>query len=230
MSPEQTAAYLARFRDRIATFRQNVTVISLKGRITNTVRRQDSLGRRGENACVALAASLGMYYTGGNKSEEDLRDVSPEHECSGINGEEETERNGGEEDGDGDVEDEGDPDWDGRSDSMEPLRDSEREEIVDGEGDEDADWESDRDGHWDGQWELDMDREEERIIDAEHRMAEERSSNADEESELYVAYHSINSRAMRKTRLDSVEKMYQSGGRYSTVCCQPSRCGNGSVR
>ncbi|KAI4611929.1 hypothetical protein J4E80_007380 [Alternaria sp. BMP 0032] len=75
MSPEQTAAYLARFRDRIATIRQNVTVVCLKGKITNSIRRRDSLGRRGDNARTALSASLGLYYTGVDKSEEDLRDV-----------------------------------------------------------------------------------------------------------------------------------------------------------
>lgn len=195
MSPEQTAEYLARFRNRIATIRENVTVTSLKGRITNSIHRRDSLGRRGENARLALSASLGLYYTGVEKSEEDLRDLSPVDWHDGDDNDE-----------DGDEGDEGDIDCDGRSDSMEPLRDSEREDIAD--------------GSWDRQWELDMDREEERLRDAEHRIAEERSSNGngDVEGGQYVAYHSMNSRAARRMRLDEVERMYRSGGRYSTVC------------
>lgn len=196
MSPKQTAAYLARFRNRIATIRQSVTVTSLKGRITNSTRRQDNLGRRGENARLALSASLGLYYTGVEKSEEDLRDLSP------VDLDDEDEN-----DGDGDDEgDEGDVDCDGRSDSMEPLRDSDRKDMTN--------------GSWDGQWELDMDREEQRWMRTEHRIAEERSSNGngDVEGGQYVAYHSVNSRAARRMRLDEVERMYRSGGRYSTVC------------
>ncbi|KAH6851496.1 hypothetical protein BKA58DRAFT_406569 [Alternaria rosae] len=195
MSPEQTAEYIARFRNRIATIRQNVTVTSLKGRITHSIHRRDSLGRRGENARLALSASLGLYYTGVEKSEEDLRDLSPVDWDDGDN-------NDGDDDDEGD---EGDVDCDGRSDSMEPLRDSDREDITN--------------GYWDGQWDLDMDREEERLRDAEHRIAEERSSNGngDVEGGQYVAYHSMNSRAARRMRLDEVERMYRSGGRYSTV-------------
>ncbi|KAI4664521.1 uncharacterized protein J4E88_010665 [Alternaria novae-zelandiae] len=152
MSPEQTAAYLARFRDRIATIRQNVTVVSLKGKFTNPIRRRDSVGRQGENARTALSASLGLYYTGVDKSEEDLRDLSP------VGWE------GGDGDGDGDGSGE-DEDGDGRSDSMEPLRhrdrdSSSREDITN--------------ASWDAQWELDMDREEERLMRSEHRIAEER--------------------------------------------------------
>ncbi|KAI4942468.1 hypothetical protein J4E91_010065 [Alternaria rosae] len=181
MSPEQTAEYLARFRNRIATIRQNVTVTSLKGRITNSIHRRDSLGRRGENARLALSASLGLYYTGVEKSEEDFRDLSPVDWDDGNDN-----------DGDGDDEgDEGDVDCDGRFDSMEPLRDSEREDIAD--------------GSWDGQ-----DREEERLRDAEHQIAEERSSNGNGDVE---GGH----RAARRTRLDELERMYRSGGRYSTV-------------
>jgi len=193
MSPEQTALYLSRFRDRIATIRQNVTVVSLKGRFTNSIsiRRRNSLDRRGEHARTALSASLGLYYTGVDKSEEDLRDLSP------VDG-----GDGGEDDGD-----------DGRSDSMEPLRnrdgDLEREDI--------------NDGSWDAQWELDMDREEERLMRSEHRIAEERVSLGGDvdgvgEGEMYVAYHSLNSGAARRMRLDEVQRMYEGGGRYATVC------------
>ena len=192
MSPEQTAAYLARFRDRIATIRQNVTVVSLKGKFTNPIRRRDSLGRRGDNARTALSASLGLYYTGVDKSEEDLRDLSPVDWDHGS---------GNEGEGDGDCED-------GRSDSMEPLRnrDSSREDI--------------NDGTWGGEWELDMDREEERLMRMEHRIAEERVSGVDGEGEreMYVAYHSINSGAARRRGLDEVQRMYEGGGRYATVC------------
>ncbi|KAI4634292.1 uncharacterized protein J4E87_001465 [Alternaria ethzedia] len=157
MSPEQTAAYLARFRDRIATIRQNVTVVSLKGRFTNPIRRRDSLGRRGDNARTALSASLGLYYTGMDKSEEDLRDVSPV----------------GWGDGEGEGEGEGDVDCDGRSDSMEPLRQRDR----------DSSRENINDGTWGGEWELDMDREEERLMRSEHRIAEERLPVGDGEGE-----------------------------------------------
>ena len=192
MSPEQTATtiYLSRFRDRIATLRQNVTVTSLKGRFTNsipnTLRRRDSLGRRGEHARTALSASLGLYYTGVDKSEEDLRDMSPV---------------GWGDDGDGDCDD-------GRSDSMEPLRhqnqNSSREHITN--------------ASWDAQWELDMDREEERLMRSEHRIAEERVSDGVAEGEMYKPYHSINSGAARRRGLDEVKSMFEGGGRYATVC------------
>ncbi|KAI4931760.1 hypothetical protein J4E85_004357 [Alternaria conjuncta] len=153
MSPEQTAAYLARFRDRIATIRQNVTVVSLKGKFANPIRRREDLGRRGDNARTALSASLGLYYTGVDKSEEDLRDVSPVGWGDG--------------DGDGDGDEDCDGDEDGRSDSMEPLRNRDRDSSR---GDI-------NDGTWGGEWELDMDREEERLMRMEHRIAEEREES-----------------------------------------------------
>lgn len=198
MSPQPTALYLARIRDRIAAIRENTNInaTSFKTIITNTVRR-DSLGRRGEAARQTLAASLGEYYDGSEELDGDLRDLSP------VKGQ----WNGWDEEN-------GEQDWDVRSDSMEPLRDREREEIDDG----DDEYEEERED-----WELDMDREHEwytetdRGMSLESLIAEERFVNGEVESETYVAYHSMNSRAMRKTRLHEVERMYQSGGRYSTV-------------
>ncbi|CAN9466683.1 unnamed protein product [Alternaria alternata] len=198
MSPQPTALYLARIRDRIVAIRENTNTnaTSLKTIITNTVRR-DSLGRRGEAARQALAASLGEYYDGSQESEHDLRDLSPVGDH--LNGWDE---------------EDGEQDWDVRSDSMEPLRDREGEEIDDG----DDEYEEERED-----WELDMDREHERYMEVDRSMsfesliAEERFTNGEVESEMYVAYHSMNSRAMRKMRLHEVERMYQSGGTYSTV-------------
>ncbi|RYN19014.1 hypothetical protein AA0112_g11317 [Alternaria arborescens] len=198
MSPQPTALYLARIRDRITAIRENTNTnaTSFKTIITNTVRR-DSLGRRGEAARQTLAASLGEYYDGSGELDGDLRDLSP------VKGQ----WNGWDEEN-------GEQDWDVRSDSMEPLRDREREEIDDGNDE----YEEERED-----WELDMDREHERYMETDRGMslesliAEERFVNGEVESETYVAYHSMNSRAMRKTRLHEVERMYQSGGRYSTV-------------
>ncbi|CAN9188526.1 unnamed protein product [Alternaria alternata] len=198
MSPQPTALYLARIRDRIVAIRENTNTnaTSLKTIITNTVRR-DSLGRRGEAARQTLAASLGEYYDGSQESEHDLRDLSPVGDH--LNGWDE---------------EDGEQDWDVRSDSMEPLRDREGEEIDDG----DDEYEEERED-----WELDMDREHERYMEVDRSMsfesliAEERFTNGEVESEMYVAYHSMNSRAMRKMRLHEVERMYQSGGTYSTV-------------
>ncbi|KAH8635455.1 hypothetical protein IG631_10856 [Alternaria alternata] len=197
MSPQPTAPYLSRIRDRIAAIRENTNTnaTSLKTIITNTVRR-DNLGRRGEAARQTLAASLGEYYEGLEELEGDLRDLGP------VEGH----WNGWDE--------EGEQDWDVRSDSMEPLRDREGEEIDDG----DDEYEEERED-----WELDMDREHERYMEVDRSMslesliAEERFTNGEVESEMYVAYHSMNSRAMRKMRLHEVERMYQSGERYSTV-------------
>ncbi|CAN9432953.1 unnamed protein product [Alternaria alternata] len=117
MSPQPTALYLARIRDRIVAIRENTNTnaTSLKTIITNTVRR-DSLGRRGEAARQTLAASLGEYYDGSQESEHDLRDLSPVGDH--LNGWDE---------------EDGEQDWDVRSDSMEPLRDREGEEIDDGD-------------------------------------------------------------------------------------------------
>ncbi|CAN9423155.1 unnamed protein product [Alternaria alternata] len=198
MSPQPTALYLARIRDRIVAIRENTNTnaTSLKTIITNTVRR-DSLGRRGEAARQTLAASLGEYYDGSQESEHDLRDLSPVGDH--LNGWDE---------------EDGEQDWDVRSDSMEPLRDREGEETDDG----DDEYEEERED-----WELDMDREHERYMEVDRSMsfesliAEERFTNGEVESEMYVAYHSMNSRAMRKMRLHEVERMYQSGGTYSTV-------------
>ena len=213
MSPNQTATalYLSRFRDRIATIRQNVTVVSFKGKFTNPIRRRDSLGRRGDNARTALSASLGLYYTGVDKSEEDLRDLSPVG--WGDDGEDDGDGDDGDGDGDGD---------DGRSDSMEPLqtrnRDSSRENLHI------------TNASWDAQWELDMDRKEERLMRSEHRIAEEREESVSggekvgvggvggREGEMYKPYHSINSGAARRSGLDEVKRMYEGGGRYATVC------------
>ncbi|CAN9431271.1 unnamed protein product [Alternaria alternata] len=198
MSPQPTALYLARIRDRIAAIRENTNTnaTSLKTIITNTMRR-DNLGRRGEAARQTLAAFLGEYYDGSQEPEDDLRDLSPvERHWNGWD------------------EEEGEQDWDVRSDSMEPLRDREGEEIEDG----DDEYEEERED-----WELDMDREHERYMEVDRSMslesliAEERFTNGELESEMYVAYHSMNSRAMRKMRLHEVERMYQSGGTYSTV-------------
>jgi hypothetical protein len=198
MSPQPTVLYLARIRDRIAAIRENTNTnaTSLKAIITNTVRR-DNLGRRGEAARQTLAASLGEYYEGSQEPEDDLRDLSPvEGHWNGWD------------------EEDGEQDWDVRSDSMEPLRDREGEEIEDG----DDEYEEERED-----WELDMDREHERYMEVDRSMsfesliAEERFTNGEVESEMYVAYHSMNSRAMRKMRLHEVERMYQSGGTYSTV-------------
>ncbi|CAN9152479.1 unnamed protein product [Alternaria alternata] len=198
MSPQPTVLYLARIRDRIAAIRENTNTnaTSLKTIITNTVRR-DNLGRRGEAARQTLAASLGEYYEGSQEPEDDLRDLSPvEGHWNGWD------------------EEDGEQDWDVRSDSMEPLRDREGEEIEDG----DDEYEEERED-----WELDMDREHERYMEVDRSMsfesliAEERFTNGEVESEMYVAYHSMNSRAMRKMRLHEVERMYQSGGTYSTV-------------
>jgi hypothetical protein len=196
MSSQQTLVCLARIRDRIAAVRQNANTTFIKTRLTNTVRR-DSLGRRGEVARQTLAASLGEYYEEAQRSEDDLRDLSPVEGCwDGENGE--------------------DVEWDGRSDSMEPLRDEEGEDYGYGnEGRED--------------WELDMDREDERCMEVDRSMdlesliAEERFLNGEVESEMYVAYHSLNSKAVRKMRLNEVERMYQSGERYSTVRYQTLR-------
>jgi hypothetical protein len=102
---------------------------------------------------------------------------------------------------------------------MEPLRDGEGEDYGDGDGDEERE-----------DWELDMDREDERcmevdrFMDLESLIAEERFLNGEVESEMYVAYHSLNSRAVRKMRLDEVQRMYQRGERYSTVRYQTLRC------
>ncbi|KAI4667530.1 uncharacterized protein J4E79_002219 [Alternaria viburni] len=229
MSPDQTATaiYLSRFRDRIATIRQNVTVTSLKGRFTNsipnTLRRRDSLGRRGEHARTALSASLGLYYTGVDKSEEDLRDMSPVGWGDGEGDDGDGDGDGG--DGDGE---------DGRSDSMEPLRhrdrdSSSREDITN--------------ASWDAQWELDMDREEERLMRSEHRIAEEREESVSggekvgvggvrgREREMYKPYHSLNSGAARRKGLDEVKRMYEGGGRYATSMLRDLGAGewNGEV-
>jgi hypothetical protein len=203
MSSQQTTAYLARIRDRIAAIRQstNTSTAALKKKISNTVRG-DGLGRRGESARQNLAACIGEYYDGAHNSEDDLRDASPvEGYWHGENGE--------------------DADWDGRSDSMEPLRGGEDgEEIAEG-----------GDGHRED-WELDMDREDERCLEVDRSMdlesliAEERFLTEEMGDEIYVAYHSLNSRAMRKMRLDEIERMYQSGERYSTVCYEHWRCSN----
>ncbi|CAN9445082.1 unnamed protein product [Alternaria alternata] len=167
MSPQPTALYLARIRDRIAAIRENTNTnaASFKTIITNTVRR-DSLGRRGEAARQTLAASLGEYYDGSQELEGDLRDLSPvEGQWNGWDGEE------------------GEQDWDVRSDSMEPLRDREGEETEDG----DDEYEEERE-----EWELDMDREHERYMEIDRSMsfesliAEERFTNGEVESEIEV--------------------------------------------
>ncbi|CAN9469183.1 unnamed protein product [Alternaria alternata] len=167
MSPQPTALYLARIRDRIAAIRENTNTnaTSLKTIITNTMRR-DNLGRRGEAARQTLAAFLGEYYDGSQEPEDDLRDLSPvERHWNGWD------------------EEEGEQDWDVRSDSMETLRDREGEGIDDG----DDEYEEERED-----WELDMDREHERFMEVDRGMslesliAEERFLNGEVESETEI--------------------------------------------
>ncbi|KAL1794071.1 hypothetical protein ACET3X_007492 [Alternaria dauci] len=153
MSPNQTALYLARIRDRIAAIREstNSNATSFKTIITNTVRR-DTLGWRGEAARYTLGVSLHEYYDGPQASEDDLRDLSPvDGDLLGLDQRNEEQ------------------DCDVRSDSMEPLGDGEGEGID--EGDEEYYERED--------WELDMDRDYERYMSLESLIAEEPFLNED---------------------------------------------------